>query len=472
VDRQGQRARAVRHALEQLGPFYIKMGQMLSTRPDIVPDYMIEELQHLHQRVSVAPFSSFEPILEEELGREWGRHFKEIETESPLGAASLAQVYRVTLQTGEPAVVKIQRPGIVPVVLDDMGLLKRAARIVARRAPNFNEVVDLEAMLESLFRAMEPELDFRVEAKNMAEARELAARFEHLAVPDVIFVTRKVMVQGLAPGTSIRDADQRAFAKEEREAIGRDLLAFMFRGFFVDRVFHADPHPGNVFVEPGHPAHLIDWGMVGRIDRRMSTSIVLTLLNIAQNDGAGVAKSWVEMGRATSWANISAFEADMAGLIPTIASASLEELNLGLSLTSILKYSTRRGIQTPVMVALLGKSFANLEGSVRHLTPELNLLEVFEAEFQNILFELVREALSAEQAVNLGLQTLIGSLAAPEQMRTMIRDISSRQFTVNVNQSPGRRSEDRADSRMRTLQRTLLLLGAVAWWRDRRRRSS
>ncbi|HVW32313.1 MAG TPA: AarF/UbiB family protein [Acidimicrobiia bacterium] len=469
VDRQQHRARAIRHSLEQLGPFYIKMGQMLSTRPDIVPDYMIEEFQHLHSQVSVAPFASFEEVLEEELGRDWNKHFKEIVTDRPLGAASLAQVYRVTLQNGTPAVVKIQRPGVIPMMLDDMALLRRAARILAKRAPNFNEVVDVEAMLETIFRAMEPELDFRVEGRNTTEASEFIGRYEHLAVPEVIFATRKVLVQSLAPGCSIRDADRDAFSAEEREAIGRELLGFMFRGFFVDRIFHADPHPGNIFVEPGQPAHLIDWGMVGRMDRRLSTSLVMTLLNIAQNDGVAVARSWVEMGRATSCANLSAFEADMAGLIPTLAGASMEEMNLGVSLTSILKYSTRRGIQTPTVVALLGKSFANLDGSIRYLAPELNMLEVFEEEFQDILFDLVKEALSPETGVKLALQSLISSLALPEQASIVTRDIASRDFTINVNEFPGRRSEDRADARMKMLTRTALAVVGAAWWRERRR---
>ena len=468
-DRQQQRARAVRHALESLGPFYIKMGQMLSTRPDIVPEYMIEEFTHLHSDVTIAPFSTFEPLLEEELGRDWRRHFKDIVTERPLGAASLAQVYGVTLSNGAPAVVKIQRPGVIPMMLDDMALLRRAARLLAKRTPNFNEVVDLEAMLESIFRAMEPELDFRVEGRNTTEAADLAGRFDHIAVPEVIFATRKVLIQSLAPGCSIRDADRDTFTAEEREAIGRDLMAFMFRSYFVDRTFHADPHPGNVFVAPGAPAHIIDWGMVGRMDKRISTSLVLTLLNIAQNDGVGVARSWVDMGRATSWANLSAFEADMAGFIPTIAGASLEDFNLGVSLTSILKYSTRRGIQTPTVVALLGKSFANLDGSIRYLAPELSVLDVFEDEFQNILFEIVQEALSPEQGIKIALQTLVGSLAAPEQARTLVRDLASRDFTINVNQTPGRRSEDRADARTRTLQRTALFLVGAALWRERRR---
>lgn len=470
VDRDRQRARAIRRTMEELGPFYVKVGQMLSTRPDMVSPVMIEEFQNLHEDVAIAPFADFEPVLEEQLGADWRRYFSDIVSDEPLGAASLAQVYRVTLQDGRPAVVKIQRPGVATVMLADMALLRRAARLVAKRAPDFNEIVDIEASLETVFQAMEPELDFTQEARNMDAARPLITRYPTLAVPEVIFVTPKVLVQSLAAGRSIRDGDRGAFAEDERLAIGRDLLGFMYRGYFVDRVFHADPHAGNVFVEPGQPATIIDWGMVGRLDKRMALAIVMVILNLAQNDGAGVAKAWIEMGRATPQANIPAFINDLSSFVPTIAGASLEDLNFGVSLTQILRLASRRGIQTSPTIALLGKSFANIEGSIRHLTPELQLLEVFQAEFQEIVFDLVTEAFSEEQAARITMELLIGTLAAPEQARSITRDLANRELTLNVKQSLGRSVEDRADARWRSLQRSATVVAAIALWLDHRRR--
>lgn len=181
-----RRAKAVRHALESLGPFYVKLGQILSTRPDMVPQSIRDELQNLHDEVDVQPFSVFEPVLAGDLGPDWKLRFDDIDTVAPLGAASLAQVYRVTLPGGRPAVVKIQRPGIREGVLADMALMRRASRIVARVAPRFNEVIDVEAMLGSVFDAMEPELDFTGEARNMDEAREYVRSFRTLEVPRVL----------------------------------------------------------------------------------------------------------------------------------------------------------------------------------------------------------------------------------------------------------------------------------------------
>ena len=467
-----QRARAVRRAMEDLGPFYVKIGQMLSTRPDIVPEVMLDEFKNLHEQVKVAPFSDFEPVLADELGANWRSYFKEISVEKPLGAASLAQVYGVVLANGRPAVVKIQRPGIRPIMLDDMALLRKLSRQLAKRAPDFNAVIDVESMLGTLFDAMEPELNFTLEAANMRNALEQAEDHEYITVPEVIFDTQRVLVQSMAPGQSIRNVNRDEFPAEERDAIGRDLLAFMFRSFFVERAFHADPHPGNIFVAPGHPATIIDWGMIGRADRRMSMTMLLIIMALGQNDGTALAKAWIELGRPTAWANIPGFISDMQSFVPKVAGASMEDLDFGVALTAILKYSTRRGIQTSPVMSLLGKSFANVEGSIRYLAPELAITDTLEDELKDIMMELARETLSQEAAAKLAVETMMTVASAPEQMRGFMRDVSNREFTFQNNslQSPTSRYEDRADKRAAAMRRTLVGLAAAGIYWDRKRR--
>lgn len=473
TDHARQRALMVRHALEQLGPFYIKVGQMLSTRPDLVSDALIHEFEQLHDHVSVASFDVFEPVLEEELGRNWRRYFKSIDYEV-LGAASLAQVYHVTLATGEPAVVKIQRPGIVPIMLDDMALTRRAAKIVAKRAPDFNDVIDIQAILELIFDAMQAELDFTVEAENMETAADAIEHFDRLAVPEVVFATKKVLVQTMARGTTIRTVNRDDFKRREREEIGRQLLTFMYEGYFTERVFHADPHPGNIFIKPGGKAYVIDWGMVGRLDKPTSMAVAMVILNLAENDGAALAQAWIELGRATSWANIPGFINDISGFVPTVANASMDRFNFGTTINRVLRYASRRGIQTTPMIGLLGKSFANIEGSVRYLAPELSISEVFEDAFRDIIFDLVRETFSEQQASRLVLEGIMGATALPEQLRTVARDISSRELTFQVNevQSRDSRRETRADARAKAMRRTVAGVGLAALLLDQHRRGS
>ncbi|MEU9576124.1 ABC1 kinase family protein [Streptomyces chilikensis] len=460
-----RRARNVRRALEGLGPFYVKVGQMLATRPDIVTPQMIDEFEKLQDEASPAPFGDFEPVLREELGPGWAGRFRDFDTERPLGTASLAQVYRAELPDGRPVAVKIQRPGVRGTVEADMKLMGTLSRFASRRAWRFNEVIDVEAMLKVVFDAMRPELDFVTEARHMTEAAKAAEDFDHVAVPEVIEATGRVLVQSLAPGTPIREADKDRFSADERRSIGQDLLAFMYRGYFVDRIFHADPHPGNIFVEPGHPATVIDWGMVGRIDRPMSNSILLLLLNLAMNDGAGTARAWIDMGSATSWANTAAFAGDMASLVPQIATASLEELNFGVTLTAVLQHSTRRGIRTSPMISVLGKSFANIEGSIRHLCPELSIIDVFSEELAGIVTDLVKESLSPQQAVRTALEVITAGASAPQQLRGLTKDLSNRDLTMRMNLNDARPASRSSGLRRGAGEVSLALATSMLWHR-------
>ncbi|MBB6440045.1 ABC1 kinase family protein [Streptomyces candidus] len=466
--RAQRRAVAVREAFEQLGPFYIKIGQILSTREDIVPAPIAKELENLHDRASLMPFTHMEPVLEAALGRGWRRMFQSFDTHRPLGTASLAQVYAARLDNGQPVAVKVQRPHIRHVVEEDMKMLQRAARHFAARAPVFNATIDTKAMLGVILDAMRPELDFVLEAGNMDRARVSARSFPLLNVPDVLDATPTVLIQGLAPGTSIRDADPTAFKLEERIAIGRDILAYMYQGYFTDMTFHADPHPGNIFVSPGEPATLIDWGMVGHIDRRLSMSLMLILLSLSRNDGTALAKAWIDMGKLTPWADVSAFAQDMTTLVPKITTASLEELNFGTTLAQVLTHSTRRGIQTSPMVSILGKSFANTDGSVRYLAPELSVTGIFQEQMRTILFDYARDALSETQAARTAMELLIAAQSAPGELRGLLRDLANQELTVQVASVAKQRfspTEDRIDTRLKKVLRTGAALTALALWR-------
>ena len=470
LDRRRERARAVRRAMEELGPLYIKIGQMLSTRPDMVPEHVMAELEHLHDRVTPTPFSDFEPVLAEELGAGWQRYFQSVDP-NPVGTASLAQVYKVRLQSGRPAVVKVQRPGIARSVLDDMDLLEWVVARIAKRAPDFNDVLDLHAMLDVVFSSMRPELDFTLEADNMDAFRDRVADFDTLHIPEVIHVTPRVLVMSLAEGSSIRDCNPEVLTLKQREAIGTDLLGFMFWSYFVDRMFHADPHPGNIFVSPEGEATLLDWGQIGRVDINLSTAMAVVLLSMAMNDGTTLARTWIEMGRATRRADIAGFVNDMGRFVPGIAGQSLERFNFGVQLTSILKFSSKRGIAAPPAVASLGKSFANMEGSIRYLAPHISITDVFEAEFTMISQTLARELLSPEYAARAGAQTILMLLNGPGQARSILTDLANRDMTLRLGEEMSFRSrhENRADARMRRLQRNLLMGALGTLWLDRRR---
>jgi ubiquinone biosynthesis protein len=461
--RPARRAVQIRTLMEQLGPFYVKLGQMLSTRPDLVSAPLARELAGLHRSVRAHAFAGFEAVLDEEFGSGWRAELRDLDVAAPLGCASLAQVYRATRPDGTVAVVKIQRPGARARMLADMAATRRAARVVRAALPKLAEVIDLESMLSVLFDAMLPELDFRLEAENMLQATRAAEHFELVSVPTVLRASERVLVQGLAPGHLIGAPKAGEIDQRVRREAGRQLLAFIYRGYFTERMFHADPHPGNIFLDPEHGATLIDWGMVGRLDRNLSMLGLLILTSLAQNDAAGLAGAWIAMGRMTPWADVPAFREDMTQLVPRLSAASLEHLDFGAALTTVLGRSARRGIRTTPMIGLLGKSFANIEGSVRLIAPELSITEVFRGALAAVVRELAREAVSPEQGARLAVELLLGATGSLDQARAVLRDVAGHEATVRVGLLPGHGIGGEGQGSL-SRYRAHLVFGAAAAW--------
>ncbi|MGA5169626.1 MULTISPECIES: ABC1 kinase family protein [Streptomyces] len=444
-DRKLHRAQTFRRTLETLGPLYVKVGQILATRPDFVPKYIRDELENLNDKANVEPFARFATVLEEDLGADWRAQFREINTEQPLGAASLAQAYKAVTTDGTPCVIKVQRPNASVAVLGDMAVLNNLARLIAKAAPHFNEIVDVKAMLEVLFTVMEAELDFTREARNMKDARKAARHFKRIRVPKVITATPRVLVQTFADGVPINRVKSDDLSMKQRKKISYQLIQFMFRCYFLERKFHADPHPGNIIISPDGKAHLIDWGMVGRLDRTTSAAILGTFMAMAHNDGTAMARQWVTLGTATPWSNVSAFIGDLTRIVPHWTDATLAELNFGVALMTLLRYSSHRGIQITPLVSVVGKSVANIEGSVRFLYPKLKLSTALRRTLKDIMRDLLLDTLTEEQAAQSALH-LLGTLTqTPAQLQASLTDLSTRQLTVQTRTNlgdpitPGRR---------------------------------
>ncbi|MET7568994.1 AarF/UbiB family protein [Streptomyces sp. NPDC005492] len=467
------RAQNFRRTLEELGPLYVKVGQILATRPDFVPQHIRDELENLNDRASVEPFSTFEPVLKQDLGPNWRAHFTEISTGQPLGAASLAQAYKAVHADGRTCVIKVQRPNATEAVLGDMSVLRTVTRLMTKAAPHFNEVVDIRAMLEVLFTVMEAELDFTREARNMKDARKAARDFTRIRVPKVITATPRVLVQTFAEGNPINRVKPDELSKKQRKEISYQLIQFMFRCYFLERKFHADPHPGNIIVSPDGKAHLIDWGMVGKLDRSTSTALLGTFLAMAHNDGTSMARQWVNLGTPTPWSNLSAFVGDLTRIVPYWSDATLAELNLGVALMSMLRYSSRRGVQITPLVSVVGKSVANIEGSVRYLYPKLKLSTALRTTLKDIMRDLLLDTFTEEQGAQAALHLLSVATQSPAQLQAFLTDLSVGQLTLQARTNLG--DPIKAGWRHRNAGRSGIVPAAAAgvafgWGRRRTRR--
>ncbi|MEU4826409.1 ABC1 kinase family protein [Actinomadura citrea] len=435
--RQQERAKALRSMLEDLGPIYIKLGQLLATRPDIMPQYLMDELANLNDQARIDPFSVFEPVIEAELGGHWRSCFQEINTERPLGAASVAQVYRAVWNDGRPCVLKVQRPGTSAAMLGDMAVLRKIAGLIHRAAPHLCEVIDVKSMMEVVFTAMEAEADFTREARNMKDARKAARHFKRIKVPKVIEATPRVLVQTFVDGTPINRLKDDDLTDKQRKEIAYQLMGFMFRGYFVDRAFHADPHPGNILVDQNGKAHVIDWGMYGKIDRNASLILLKGLVGMARGDGAALARDWIKLGSLTPWSNSTRFANDVSNTIPYWANATLEELNLGVALMSIARYSTQRGIQVSPLISLIGKSMGNIEGSVRFIYPKLKFDKALSRVMNDIAREILADSLGVDHGMHMLLDFVYSFNNSSSQMQSVLGDVTTGQLGLNVRTNLG-----------------------------------
>ncbi|MGH9038864.1 MAG: ABC1 kinase family protein [Acidimicrobiia bacterium] len=466
------RAIGLRRTLEELGPLYIKVGQLLSTRPDIVSQTVIDALQDLHEEVNVRPFPEFEPVMVANLGMSWRNRFKDFDTEHPIGAASIAQVYSGTLKNGKKVAVKIQRPGVAASTKLDMEILEQAVKLAMKRMPDVAEIFQPEAMLEVIFGAMRPEIDFTAEAKNIEDFEELLDRYDNIEVPEVYKATREVLIMSLAPGVSIREAIIKDFTKDERETIGRQICEMLFRGLLVDGIFHGDPHPGNIFVCPGEPATVIDFGIIGKVDRRTALGYTRFMIAMAVNDGEVAGRAALELGSVTPRADVSGFLGDMQRYIPTVANVKLQDMEFGTNFNQFLVFCSRRGIAVNPGIALFGKASANMEGSLRIFAPELNTFEVFEDVMGGILRDQAGKLTSQQELLRVANEAFQAYISVPEQVRYLAQSVMNGQYVLRTRDDSAWLQEAREDVRAKKMRRLMLGLGAAALWLDHRRKTS
>jgi ubiquinone biosynthesis protein len=365
------RARNLRLALEELGPSFAKLGQILSTRPDLLQPEFVDELARLQD--DVAPLSEAEVVgvMEAELGVPWEDVFETIEPE-PLAAGTIGQVHRATLETGERVVVKVQRPTARDDILRDLRLLELFAQKVASLV-TLNRVADIPTVVEHLSESLRRELDFREEATSIDRLRSGLEPFTRLGAPAVFhqFSTERLLVLEEIQGVPLREAPP---GPESKEA-ARQLLESYYRQILVDGFFHADPHPGNLLWWNDR-IYFLDFGMVGEVEPHVRELVLLLLLAFWREDASFLAEIVVSLSdtSAPPDLDVAALEHDLDALIGHFRHASLSELEIGPLLQAIVTTCSRHGLRLPAALALTGKALAQVQLAVAELDPDLDPL--------------------------------------------------------------------------------------------------
>jgi ubiquinone biosynthesis protein len=367
------RARRFRNALEELGPTFAKLGQILSTRPDLLPAAVVAELADLQDHVLPLTEAEVVAVMEAELKVPWEDVFSSIEPD-PLASGTIAQVHRARLVGGERVVVKVQRPAAETEISQDLGLLRRFAEKAANR-PAFQQVVDVPAVIEHLSSSLVRELDFRHEAANIERMREVLAPFDRLCVPDVIaeLSTKRLLVLQEIQGVPLLEAP----AGEARGAAARQLVEAYYQQVLTAGFFHADPHPGNLMWW-NDTIYLLDLGMVGEVDAGLRESLLLLLLAFWREDTSFLAEAMLGLATGSPPADFDqdAFAGELAGLMATYRHVSLKELRLGPLLQQLTEISVRHRLRLPSSLALIGKAFGQMQLAAAELDPSLDPFSV------------------------------------------------------------------------------------------------
>ncbi len=371
-ERQGKRLRA---ALEELGPTFAKLGQILSTRPDLLPPEYIKELSTLQDNVPPLTEEQVVGVMEQELGVPWEDVFEHIEPQ-PLAAGTIAEVHRATLANGEKVVVKVQRPDAKEQIEQDLALLEVFAEKVGHR-PGLKQVIDMEAVFSYLSDSLHRELDFRQEAANMRRMTDVIATFSRLRVPEVHgdYSTSRLLVMRDVAGGPIAGAPEGTPRKEA----ARQLLESFYKQIMVDGFFHADPHPGNLMWQPEEELlYFLDLGMVGEVSAEMREQMMLLLMAFWQEDVGFLTDVSLMLSGSIdrSDLDVGAFSEEIGALMAKNRTASLKDIQLGPVLQEMTEISLRHGVPLPASLTLTGKALAQMQLAAAQLDPELDPFDV------------------------------------------------------------------------------------------------
>lgn len=403
----------LRDTLQELGPTYIKLGQILSTRPDLLPADYILELSKLLDQTTPVPFESVREVAEEALGGRLEEHYDNFSSE-PIASASIGQVHRATLPDGRRVIVKVQRPGVQEMVQADLNILNAQARFLESRSETL-AAYGLTELVEEFSHALREELDYTNEGRNADRLRAVTDP-ARVVIPKVHWslTTRRVITMDDVQGIELSRREELADAQVNEKQVAERMVQVYLRQVFVHGVFHADPHPANILV-CGDRIGLVDFGMMGYLTPSMRHDLGDMLFALVQQDAEALARLITRMGATDALTDRHALERDLRRLMVRYYDVSLESLPMAEALGEIMSVAYRNRVRLPSNLALLARTVVVLEGVARSLDPSLVLARFLEP----FIMRLIRERTSLWQ-------TLLESVATLRDLEDMLHVLPGR----------------------------------------------
>ena len=427
--------------LVELGPFYVKLGQLLSTRPDLLPANYIEALTALQAQVPPVAWTDIEIVITEQLAKPIEQVFKYINTQ-PIAAGSIGQIHRATLLSGEEVAIKVLRPGIEKIVAQDSALIKVIADLVA--LTEFGQSYDVVDLAEEFIKAVNAELDFTQEGHytdqlryNLTQSRWSEPK--QLVIPKIYWhlTNSKLLVLEWLEGKQILEADvsrpptEQAISQRKSE-ITRILFRSFFQQIYIDGFFHADPHPGNIFYLDDGRVALIDCGMVGRLDPQTQQILTELLLAIVDLDAKRCSQLTIKLSESVVPITLVQLEVDYERMLRKYYNLNLNQINFSEVVYELLQIARRNRIKLPGNLGLFAKSLANLEGTARKFNPDINILEEVKPLLTNILEQQLIGSTPLQTALRTVLDLKSFSLKYPRQIEVLLDGLTSETLNVNL----------------------------------------
>lgn len=422
----------VRMAFEQLGPTFVKLGQLLATRPDLIPLEFSQEFRKLHDQVGGVPFADIEAILVGHFGAPLSEIFLSFD-ETPLAAASIAQVHRARLKDGSSVVVKVQRPGIERVIHDDLQILRALAELGDRYIPEIR-IFNPKGIIEEFARSMEMEINFIIEANNV---RRFAANFAgdpYVKIPEVYteYTGRRVLVLEALAGIPLSQSGAlKQEGIEPEEILKHGLRAYM-KMVYTDGLFHGDLHAGNVLLLPNNTIGLIDFGIVGRLNRKTQSAIANMFLALAEEDYDRLAYLYIDLAPFTERVDADQFARDIRDLIAPYFGLTMKNVNIGRLLMDSTGVAARHGLVLPSELVMFFKSIVALEGMGRMILKDFDFLAYsleFAKEIVHVRVE-PKRMFSDASVLARDMNSLISTL--PRQLKQVLRRLNDPDFSVQI----------------------------------------
>jgi len=371
--------------LEKLGPTFIKLGQLLSTRADLLPSPYLDALTRLQDHIEPFAYEEVERIVSGELGVRISKAFADFDP-VPLAAASLAQVHRAWMRDGRAVVVKVQRPGIRELIVGDLDALGEIAHFLDEHT-ELGRRYEFENMLVNLRKSLLRELDFTIEANNLHNISENLLEFEQLVIPDPIddYTTTRVLTMEYITGKKITALNPLRLLEIDGASLADELFSAYLKQFLVDGLFHADPHPGNVFLTDDDRIALLDLGMVGRVTGTFRDNLLRLLLAISEGRGDAAAEAAVKMGEAKEGFDRKVFDRRITDLVNENRDAILSRLNAGKVTLEITKISADCWFRLPAEFTMIAKALLNIDRVVYTLDPTFDPNNVIRERANEIL---------------------------------------------------------------------------------------